>query len=324
MPQATEHRDDENVDEPARAHRARGHQPVVPGEQHAAHRGEGSGHRVGRHAVRGHVEAERVHAARIVADALEGDPEGRAQQVDHGEVARQRTDQGQVVEGRGIAPGDARQGRREHLLLALEAVEDGVVLQGQVVERHADRQGDHDHVDPLGADREPADAGRGQHGDDDPDDHRQPPRPAQSDAVRGRGAEDRHHVPREAGDRHLRERDHAAGAGQEREGQRDEAEGQGLGADLVGEERRGEPGIGDQEREHDEMVRAHGVSDPGTARSRRVAHGSGRAPGRRPQPSRLEIHRPAPVGRAHAGRPRMPRGRKASTSTRIAKVKTTL
>ena len=37
-----------------------------------------------------------------------------------------------------------------------------------------------------------------------------------------------------------------------------------------------------------------------------------------------DVHRPAPVRRAHAGRPRMPRGRKASTRTRMTKVNTTL
>ena len=37
-----------------------------------------AGHRVGGDAMRGDVEAERVHAARVVADALQRDAERRA------------------------------------------------------------------------------------------------------------------------------------------------------------------------------------------------------------------------------------------------------
>ena len=60
------------------------------------------------------------------------------------------------------------------------------------------------------------------------------------------------------------------------------------------------------------LVHTPGARD---ARARRTRLGE-------PKPM-LGIHRAAPLRRAHAGLPRMPRGRKASTRIRIRKVKTT-
>src|SRR5437660_28940 len=115
---------------------------------------------------------------------------------------------------------------------------------------------------------EPADERGGTRRDRDSDHHREPPRPAQTHAVGGRGAEDRHHVAGDAGHRHLRERDHAAVAAEERERQRDQPQRQRLRADLVREERRREPGEGDQERENDEMSEAQGILEPWPRRPR--------------------------------------------------------
>ena len=81
--------------------------PLVPDEQHAGDRGDDGGEGVGRDAVGGDVEAERRHAARIVAGALEREAEGRARDVDDGEIGehRRRT-------GRGSRTGPARASRR--------------------------------------------------------------------------------------------------------------------------------------------------------------------------------------------------------------------
>jgi hypothetical protein len=81
---------------------------------------------------------------------------------------------------------------------------------------------------------------------------RQPPWPAEADAHHAAGAEDRDQVAGEPGDRHLRQRDHAAVAAEEGERERDQAERERLRADLVREERRGEERIGDDRRQNDE------------------------------------------------------------------------
>ena len=81
MAHAAQHGDDQDVDQPARCRPTRRDQAVVPDQQHAADRGDEAGDGVGRDAMRRDVEAERAHAPRIVADALERDAERRADQV---------------------------------------------------------------------------------------------------------------------------------------------------------------------------------------------------------------------------------------------------
>src|SRR3984893_9469889 len=67
--------DDENVDGAFDPDRPRRNLPVVPDLQDAGERGHEGGDRIGGNAVRIDVEAERRHAARIVAHALQGQTE---------------------------------------------------------------------------------------------------------------------------------------------------------------------------------------------------------------------------------------------------------
>ena len=214
-----------------------------------------------------------------------------------------------------------------------------IVLLHQIVERYADRDGDHDRVDAFGTHREPADEAPEHGGDDDGDRHRDPPGPAQAaGAALGLAgdAEDRHHVAGQPGDRHLGDRHHAAIAAEEGQRERDQSQREGLSADLIDEERRGDPGI-DQHRQQDDHVadadRADGATEDRTGAGRLRRHGRRVAwrrhhrPARRTRPgvaAGTGIHRPPPLGGAHAVlRPRMPVGRKASTSTMMRNVKTT-
>ena len=54
--------------------------------------------RVGGDPVRRHIEAQRRHAARVVAHALQRKPEGRARDVDDDAVAERRAAEREVVE----------------------------------------------------------------------------------------------------------------------------------------------------------------------------------------------------------------------------------
>ena len=285
------------------------------------------------------VEAQRIHAAGILARALQRHAERRAQQVLDEEIAGERPEQREIVVGNRLAEIDVEHDRRMDLVEALVSAEDRVVLLRQVVEGHADRQRDHDRIDAFGAHREPADEGGEQGRDRHADRHRDPPRPAQAAgaALRLAGnAEDRHHVAGETGDRHLGQRDHAAIAAEEGEREGDQAEHQRLAADLIDEERRGDPGVDQDGQQDGDMAHADGAQRAGDrlggarprCRRRRAPAGPGVAgDAGRARPgvaARARIHRPAPLGGAHALlRPRMPFGRKASTSTMIRKVKTT-
>ena len=168
------------------------------------------------------------------------------------------------------------------------------------------------------------------------DRHRHPPGPAEADLGGAAGAEHGQRVAGDAGDRHLRQRDHAAVAAEERERERDQAEHQRLRGDLEGEERRRDEREDEQAAStttwRSDIARrsARGAAPPalgvGGARSR-----AGRrrrtvdAGSRRDRRRRAGTFMPSrQCGGAHAGRPMMPRGRNASTPTRIRKVKTTL
>jgi hypothetical protein len=63
-------------------------------------------------------------------------PEGRAQQVLDDEVAGERPEQREIVEGNGISQLDAEHARRLHRLESLETVEDRVVLLDEVEKGH--------------------------------------------------------------------------------------------------------------------------------------------------------------------------------------------
>ena len=77
--------DDQNVDAGSDADRAGRDLPVVPDLQDAAERRDERRERIGRDAMRVDVEAERGHAAGIVAHALQSEAERRA-----GEIAGRR------------------------------------------------------------------------------------------------------------------------------------------------------------------------------------------------------------------------------------------
>ena len=78
---AADHGDDQHVDRGVDADRARRDLLVVPHLQDAAERREEGGEGVGGDAVGVDVEAQRRHAARIVAHALQRQPERRAREI---------------------------------------------------------------------------------------------------------------------------------------------------------------------------------------------------------------------------------------------------
>src|SRR5260370_185091 len=112
--------------------------------------------RIGRALMRIDIEAERGHAAGIVAHALQREAERRAREVLDREIAQRRDAECQVVKGNIGAPVDAPEIGGGDGVDAGMAVEDRPVLVGEVVERRADRQRNHDRVDALGAHRERA------------------------------------------------------------------------------------------------------------------------------------------------------------------------
>ena len=276
----------------------------------------------------GHVKAERPHAARIIAHALERHAERRADQVLDEEISRERAGERQIVERHGIAQTDPKDRRRIHLVEAAMPREQGIVLQREIIEGDADRERDHDGIDALGAHREPADEGGECDGDQHGEDNREPPGPAQADRIDA-GAEDRHHVAGDAGYRELCQRNHAATAAEESERERDQPKREGLAADLEGKEGRDDQWINQQAGQHDHMAEAHmtqGLDDIGPDAPRARSQPYRRRRCRRGTSERVaagaRVHRAAPLGRAHAGLPRMPRGRNASTSAMITNVNT--
>ena len=79
-------------------------------------------------------------------------------------------------------------------------------------------------IQPISADAQAADKDRER--------HQEPPRPAEAHGRRSVDAEDGDHIAGDAGDRDLRQADHAAIAGEQHQRQRDHAEDQRIGADL--------------------------------------------------------------------------------------------
>src|ERR1700738_1304494 len=141
--------DDENVDRPFDPDRTRRDLTVVPDLQDAAERGHKGGERIGGDAVRVDVEPERRHAARIVAHALESEPERRAREIADRAEAERRDHEYHIIERDIRAPVDAPEMRRDDAVDAGVAVENHPILVGEVVECRCDRQRDHDRVDAL-------------------------------------------------------------------------------------------------------------------------------------------------------------------------------
>src|ERR1700694_2407155 len=173
--------DDENVDRPFDPDRTRRDLTVVPNLQNATQRGHKGGERIGSDAVRIDVEAERRHTARIVAHALQGEPERRAREIADRAEAERRDDEYHIIERDIRAPVDAPEMRRDDAVDTGVAVENLPILVGEVVEGRCDRQRDHDRIDALGAYREGAADGAEQRRQS----HRyrgcEPPRPPQAD-----------------------------------------------------------------------------------------------------------------------------------------------
>src|SRR3984893_14954180 len=150
--------DDENVDRPFNPDRARRDLTIVPDLQNAAVRSHKGGECIGGDAVGVDVEPERRHAARIVAHALQGEPERRTREIADRAQAERRDHEYHIIERDIRAPVDAPEMRRDDAVDAGVAVENDPILVGEVVECRCDRQRDHDRIDALGADCErPAD-----------------------------------------------------------------------------------------------------------------------------------------------------------------------
>src|SRR5437764_7458872 len=175
---ATDHGDDQDVDTGSDADRARRNLTVVPDLQNPAQSGDEGRDRIGCHPMRVDIEAERSHAARVVAHALQGEAERRAREILDREIAQRRDPERQVIERDVGTPVDAEKMRGGDGVDAGMAAEDRPVLVGEVVKCGADRQRDHDGVDALGAHRERA-AQRAEYGRKRQRDRgREPPRPA--------------------------------------------------------------------------------------------------------------------------------------------------
>src|ERR1700676_5092689 len=90
--------DDENVDRSLDPDRTRRDLPVVPDLQDAAERSHEGRERIGGDAVGVDVEPQRRHAARIVAHALQSQPERRAAQIADRAEAERRDRQDHIIE----------------------------------------------------------------------------------------------------------------------------------------------------------------------------------------------------------------------------------
>src|SRR6185295_8628749 len=178
---AADHRDDQDIDTGADADRAGRYLPVVPDLQDAPKPGDERGDRIGRHPVRVDIEAERGHAARIVAHALQGEAERRAREILDREIADCRDAEREVIKRNVGAPVHAEEMRGGDGVDAGVAVEDRPVLVREVIERRADRERDHDGVDALGTHRERAAKGAEHRRQRERHRGREPPRPAHAD-----------------------------------------------------------------------------------------------------------------------------------------------
>jgi len=187
------------------------------------------------------------HAARIVAHALQSQPERRAREIADRAEAERRDHEYHIIERDIRAPVDAPEMRRHDAVDAGVAVENDPILVGEVVESRCDRQRDHDRVDALGAHRErPAD-GAEQRRQSERHRCRKPPGPSEADVRVAAGAEDRRHVAGKARDRQLHQADHAAVSGQEHQAQRNDAKNQGRPENLDQEKAVGDERHDDQE-----------------------------------------------------------------------------
>ena len=81
---------------------------IEPYHQDAADRGEQRRESIGRDAVGGDVVADRLHAARIIAHALQREPKRRARDVKDHDVTERGEEQDQVIERQWMLPVDPK------------------------------------------------------------------------------------------------------------------------------------------------------------------------------------------------------------------------
>src|SRR5260370_11893784 len=101
---AADDSDDENIDRAFDPDRTRRDLMIVPDLQDAAERGQEGGECIGGDAVRVDVEAERRHAARIVAHALQCQPERRAREIADSAETERRDHEHHIIEREIRAP----------------------------------------------------------------------------------------------------------------------------------------------------------------------------------------------------------------------------
>src|ERR1700677_1502201 len=145
--------DDEDVGRGGDADRPGRDFAVAPDQENAAERRDDRREHVSRDAVGGHIEAERGHSPRVVANALERKPEGCSGDIGDSEPAKERDAQRKIIGGHGSVQVDAQQHRRRNGVNPGVAIEDRVILVGEIKERGRDRERDHDCVDADGAHR---------------------------------------------------------------------------------------------------------------------------------------------------------------------------
>ena len=202
----------------------------------------------GERPVQRNVEAERAHAVGLVAQALHGQPEGRADQVADAEEDQHRGGQGHVEERDGIGARVADERGQLRRVDAAEARQLGD-LGEEVVDEHAERERDHQEVDAHAARGHGAEEQARQRGYQQRRDDRHPRVPGGVEPAVGRHQIGEHH----AGDgveTDLAQRDHARVARQEDEARGGDAEPQRLREDDADEVVRE-----DQRREDEEQQR---------------------------------------------------------------------
>ena len=280
--------DHQQVDGRAEVDRRRVDVTVPPDEDHAPDRGDEAGERECNRAMERHVVAERRHAHRVVADALERQSERRPHEVAQQGIDSQCDGECDVIEAIRVRVDVADHTRRRDAADPSES-RDVRHLAEEEVGDHGVRQRDHQEVDADAAIRERAEEERHPDRDRDADEDAPPRVPAEVEALRvpvRRGVAE--HEAGDPVDRHLRERDHAAVRGEEDQARGRDPEEEHLRQQLP------EPVVRDVQRrcgrEHecqrsDDAVRRH------------------------------------PATKRHAGLPNSPSGRTARTSATSTNVK---
>ncbi len=284
-----DHGDHEHVDGRAEADRRRRDLRVPPDEEDPGDRRDEAGEDEGQRAVQRDVVAQRAHAHGVVADALQRQAERRARDVAQGHVDQRGHRQRHEVQAIGMRGAAEEVGDRDPADAA-EARHDRDLAEEQVRD-HGEDQRDHQEVDAVAAAGQRAEDDRHHERhcqrDHDAGDLRPPEVQALRVAVGGQVAQ---REARHAVDGRLRQRHHPAVRRQE-----DQARGHDAEEQHLGQQRR-DPVLGEDQRREQREQDQHRPCDPvrGEPRAARCVH---------------------------AGRPKSPRGRTASTMASRTKVK---